>query len=285
MKCTRILVATLASGEAEFEAGRAAVAGQLGVDLEHAIFEGLPELEAHRALFELWNRRRSEFDLLVKVDGDTVLNRTTALADIADLFRRRPDVTAAQIALHDYFTDGPLAGLNAFSSRVWFEGVDDPLFCDRVEERGHATTLGVEETAPLAPIAWHCTAPHFDQAFHFGYRRMLKGQGDIVGRTLAAWRVSGGEGRLAALAGMRAAYLHPLAATSYADAAFARACARARALVRRGASSAFSIEADVQAILDRRPGIRARRLLLNAWRRAAAASPAVMRASPPRTRS
>lgn len=209
-----VLVGTLASGEAELEESKAMIARQSGVIVEHVVISGLPELEAHNRLFQLWNERRGTTDLFVKVDGDTILKDDSALSRIYTLFGD-DDVTAAQIPLHDYFTDDLIVGLNCFSPAVSFGLSDDPLYCDRMQEIGHKRILRGDETASVTPIGWHCKHPHPRQAFHFGYRRFLKGQTDIVRKVMQAWQRSKGEGRVWALAGARAAFLHPLTETSY----------------------------------------------------------------------
>lgn len=209
-----ILVGTLASGEAELEESKKAIEQQTGVSVEHVVISGLPELEAHNRLFQLWNERRGTTDLFVKVDGDTVLIDKNAVHRIYALFED-DEVTAAQIPLHDYFTDDLIVGLNCFSPAVSFGLSDDPLYCDRMQEIGHKRILRDAETASVTPIGWHCKYPHPRQAFHFGYRRFLKGQTEVVRKVMQAWQQSKGEGRVWALAGARAAFFHPLTETSY----------------------------------------------------------------------
>ena len=48
----------------------------------------------------------------------------------------------------------------------------------------------------------------------------LKGQTEVILRILATWPRDGGDGRLWALIGARAAWLHPIADASYANASF-----------------------------------------------------------------
>lgn len=222
----RIFVGTLACGEAEIDECGRAVAGQTGVAVTHEVIRDLPELEAHNALWQCWARRKADHDLFVKVDADTVLNRPTALAEIAALFAD-PGVTGAQILLHDYFTDAPIAGLNAFSREVTFRVGADRLFADRVDGN-HRAVLKGEATRHLAPIGWHCRAPHPRQAFHFGLHRQLKRQADVIARMAQVWLRERDDARGWALAGARAAGWRLRRHFDYADPVFERAFERLR---------------------------------------------------------
>jgi len=195
----RVFVGTLACGEAELPECRASVAAQKSVWITHHVIENLPELQAHNALWSAWNAAKGAHDLFVKIDADTVLARDTALAEIAALFAD-PDVTGAQILLHDYFTDRLMAGLNCFSRDVIFRQGTDRLFTDRVDT-GHRKVLKGGSVRHLAPIGWHCRNPYPRQAFHFGLHRALKKQNEIVARCAEVWLQKRDEARCWALAG------------------------------------------------------------------------------------
>lgn len=220
----RIFVGTLACGEAELGECTAAIAAQEGVVVEHLVISDLPELEAHNRLWSAWRERRGRHDLFVKVDADTILARGTALAEVAALFAD-PDVTGAQVLLHDYFTDTLIAGLNAFSPVVEFGEAGNRLFPDRVDT-GHRVVLKGEATRHLAPIGWHCRAPHPRQAFHFGLHRQLKKQRDVIARVARAWLAAPDEGRGWALAGASAAGWWLRGHFDYADKRFTRSFER-----------------------------------------------------------
>lgn len=262
-KSPRVFVGTLACGEAEFEEATLAIERQEGVVVEHEVIRDIPELEAHQALLGQWNQRRADFDLFVKVDADTVLSRPTALREIWALFDATPDVTGAQIGLHDYFGDCLVAGLNAFSPAVSFDLPDDALFCDRVTESGHQRVLKPADTEALYPIGWHCKNPHPQQAFHCGYRRLLKGQGDMLRAMITAWRLKGGKDRLWALMGARAAFFKRLDEASYSNPEFKSLYAQQVGIVESGAVTPEIIARDLDDILETRFSVRIRRLANN----------------------
>ena len=195
----RIFVGTLACGESELADCRVSVVAQKDVLVTHHVIESLPELQAHNALWHAWAAAKGAHDLFVKIDADTVLARDTALAEIAALFED-PDITGAQILLHDYFTDQLIAGLNAFSRSVIFQKGTDRLFADRVDV-GHRKQLKGEAVRHLAPIGWHCRSPLPRQAFHFGLRRALKKQHEVIARCAEVWLGARDEPRGWALAG------------------------------------------------------------------------------------
>jgi hypothetical protein len=199
----RVFVGTMTHGEAEFDACVAAIAAQTGVAVTHHIIRDQPELEAHNQLWSAWDMAKPSHDLFVKIDGDTILNRDTALAEIATLFSN-PDVTGAQIPLHDYFTDDLINGLNAFSPAVKFRAAKRRLFADHADY-GHKIVLKGQAVEHLAPIGWHCRNPRALQAFHYGFHRALKGQVDTVRKIARAYAANPDAAREWALAGAASA--------------------------------------------------------------------------------
>jgi hypothetical protein len=175
----------------------------VGVDITHHVIAHQPEFEAHNQLWAAWASAKAEHQLLVKVDADTVLSRPSALAEIHALFAN-PAVTGAQILLHDYFTDRLIAGLNAFSPAVRFKQASSRLFADHADSN-HNVVLKGEAVAHLAPIGWHCIAPHPQQAFHFGLHRALKKQHEVIKRCAQVWLMKRDMPRSWAITGAMAA--------------------------------------------------------------------------------
>ena len=200
----RIFVGTLFVDEAEFLDCKKAIDSQRNIHCKHHIIEKLPEKEAHDALWDAWNKVKSDFDLFVKVDADTVLKGTDALASIAALFSKSDDITGAQIPLRDYYTAKLIVGLNCFTPAVIFSPSKSRLFCDRVDGN-HKRVLRGADVAHLAPIGFHGLAPKPEQAFYFGFHRALKKQKNIIRDVATAFIELGGEGRMYALAGAKAA--------------------------------------------------------------------------------
>jgi len=220
----RIFVGTLACGEAEFNDCCRAIATQKDVETTHHVITDQPELEAHNQLWKAWGRAKAVCDLFVKIDADTVLSRSTALAEIAALFSN-PAVTGAQILLHDYFTDRLIAGLNAFSPAVVFRKSSRRLFADHADFN-HQVVLKGDAVAHLAPIGWHCTCPHPRQAFHFGLHRALKKQKDVIKQCAIVWLEKRDAPRSWALTGAIAAGWRLRSHFDYGDKRFEAAFSR-----------------------------------------------------------
>ncbi|MGE4338578.1 MAG: hypothetical protein AB7E55_21740 [Pigmentiphaga sp.] len=221
----RIFVGTMASGEAELDACRAAVKAQRGVVVHHHEIHGLRELEAHHALWDAWNAAKADFDLFAKIDADTILVDDTALERVYALFAADPQVTGAQILVHDYFTDGLIAGLNFFHPQVVFRHTTNRLRPD-VVDTNHGRQLKHEAVAHLAPIAWHCRNPYPLQAFHYGLHRALKSQTDNLRLVAVAWLRDRDDARGWALTGAMTASFWMRRHFDYDDARFHAAFAR-----------------------------------------------------------
>jgi hypothetical protein len=200
----KILVLMLHSGENEYGDSRRALDRQTHANWELKVISGLPEKEAHLALYEEIMRRGDSFDIYVKLDADMVLNDDDALARIAQFYAAHPDADQVNFVLHDILTDSDILGLITFTGRArWDLGSTEPLFVDEAPAiPGRCLTVW----DPDPPIAVHCPYPHAFQAFHFGAHRMMKAlqrrrrpkrwiQSALQWRLLGkVWRLSGREG-------------------------------------------------------------------------------------------
>ena len=167
----KVLVGTLYSGENEFEECQAAIRSQVGVNFEQLIIRNKPELEAHRLLFTTFLERANEFELLVKVDADTVLGSPQLISRIAQRFRDEPNLEVLSIALKDFFTGALINGLVTFRNTVRWNFEKDTVFPDIPlldPDRYHY------DQSDLAPAGMHSPNPSALQAFHYGVHRGLK---------------------------------------------------------------------------------------------------------------
>ena len=200
----RIFVGTMYSGEEEFEKSRECITSQKNVEITHFIIDSLPEYEAHNTLWNKWNSCKNNFDTFIKVDADTIIDDREMFSKIGAEFQKNPRLTGMQIPLHDYFTDGPILGLNCFSPKVVFTPAKSKLHADHADS-GHDIVYRNEQVSHLAPAGRHCAYPNNKQAFHYGLHRMKKNQRETIIRVYKAWKELGGNGRLLALYGARAA--------------------------------------------------------------------------------
>lgn len=184
----RIFVGTMYTQEGDFLKSKARIQEQKDVLVTHFIISDLKEKEAHNVLWRAWKDQRSNHDLFVKIDADTILRSETTLKTIAELFQQNSRVTGMQAPLHDYMTNSHINGLNAFSPKVTFNATQDELYCDRQVDTDHDIVLrGTNLPADLIPAGYHCHYSTESQAFHYGVHRMLKGQTDIINQVMHAW--------------------------------------------------------------------------------------------------
>lgn len=167
----RIFVGTLKTIENEFEECVASIERQTHQNFEHFVFEDLPKKEAHDTLYRTFMGRSDEFDLLVKVDADMVIENEDLFAGIVERFEHRPRLQDLEIAVHDFFSDRLIWGMHAYRNDVEWETSDEDLFTDRASIPSDRHMYDDED---LAPAAVHCKSPSPFQAFHYGVHKALK---------------------------------------------------------------------------------------------------------------
>lgn len=149
----------------------ASIQRQSHKDFEHFIFKNLANKEAHVTLFRAFLDRANEFDVLVKVDADMVLANDFIFQNIVKKLSENPQIELFAIAVHDFFTDHRVWGLNAYRNTVRWDFGKETIFVD-VPELAREKMLYDEKD--LAPAAFHCKNPSVFQAFHYGIHRGLK---------------------------------------------------------------------------------------------------------------
>lgn len=167
----RIFVGTLYTIENEIDDCKAAIEAQNFDNYEHFVFEGLKNKQAHDELYQTFMDRSDEFDLMIKVDADMVIEDTDLFKKIVRKFEKNPSLKDLEIAVHDFFTDSLMRGLHAFRDTVTWGGREEDLFVDNSPVGPEEHVVDFEE---LAPAAVHCKNPSGYQAFHFGVQRGVK---------------------------------------------------------------------------------------------------------------
>ena len=195
----RILASTLENGEAEFRECVERINSQKEIELQHHIISGLSERNAHKELAKTWSKRKKDFDFLVKIDADTLLQNEYCLSRISN-FMISENASGIQIKLLDYFSNSLISGLNMFASEVRFRTRVSRLRPDNFDF-GHWKVLKGKDVEFLAPVGFHCKYPSPRQSFSFGYRRYLKSQYDILAKCFLEWEEKRDESRRWALVG------------------------------------------------------------------------------------
>lgn len=169
---TKILVGTLFSGENEYAACLEAIRKQSFQNFDHMLIENLPELEAHNKLYRAFIDHADEYELLIKVDADTVLLSKELFARIVEKFEQNQWLEVMNIGVLDFFTDEMIpAGIQIYRNTVRWDFSKDTVFPDIpiMDPQRY-----LYDKTELAPAATHCQDPSNLQAFHYGVHRGLK---------------------------------------------------------------------------------------------------------------
>jgi hypothetical protein len=169
----RLLVGTLYSAENEFAACCDSIRAQTHDNFEHVVIRDLPKREAHHALYGLFMSKADEYDLLVKIDADMVLVQRDFFRKVVARFTADRELDLLLVAVHDYFTDGLVTGVNIFRNTVRWNLGEEDLFTDRIHVEG-TVRKAEKDLHDLAPAAWHCPDSGEFQAFHYGFHRGMK---------------------------------------------------------------------------------------------------------------
>ncbi len=168
----KLLVGTLYCGENEYEECVAAIRAQTFRNFDHITIENLPELEAHYSLYGHFLEHADQYDLLVKIDADVVLNSEDLFEGIVRKFSENPWLEVMNIGVDDFFTGEMIAaGIQVYRNTVRWDFSKDTVFPD-------VPIMDPErylyDKTDLAPAAVHCKNPSPYQAFHYGVHRGLK---------------------------------------------------------------------------------------------------------------
>lgn len=167
----KVLVLTLYSGEAEYEACRASVVRQNYVNIEHICFEWLSNAEAHEAVYRTIMARSNEFDCFVKLDADMVFHYERALCDLCRIFIEVPGTDHLCVPVYDIPSDSYLMGVHLFSPRVSWDFPLDPLFPDRNPQIPGVRRI---DQGLKLRVVDHMPHPSPSQAFALGVHRASK---------------------------------------------------------------------------------------------------------------
>lgn len=167
----RIYVGTLYTIENEFDECVASIARQSYRNFQHFVFRNLPNKEAHDALYGAFMQRASEFDLLIKVDADMVIEDKNLFARIVNKFHTLDSLKDLEIAVYDFFSDQLIWGMHAYRNTIRWPQTDEVLFVDACPVR---PSENIHDDSELAPAAIHSKNPGRFQSFHYGVHKAIK---------------------------------------------------------------------------------------------------------------
>ncbi len=171
-----VMVGTLHSGENEFEQCKASIEAQRYPHIRHEVLSGLPKEKARSDLLDGFER--SDAELLVMVDADTVLLDEDYIGRVVEIFNAGSRLSVLQMAVQDFFSDDAIQGIDAYrrgstrragSARSAIKVAG--LFADETRvPRSERMMLW----ATFGRSAIHSPDPGRFQAFHFGVQRGLE---------------------------------------------------------------------------------------------------------------
>jgi len=163
-------VGTLYSNENEFDECVEAIHRQSFSDYEHLVIRDLPKKQAHEKLYGTFRQRKDEFDLLIKVDADMVIDDDRLFESIVAQFNQHEWLQLFTIYIRDYFPDQMVSGLHTFSNTAQWPEMDK-VYTDK-----HAVPVDkmIIDRTRLGQRVIHCKNPSALQAFHYGLHRGVK---------------------------------------------------------------------------------------------------------------
>jgi len=173
----KTLVVTLFSGESEIDECIDSVKKQKDSINEHIVISGASELDAHNSMLKIFENNKENFDLYVKVDADTIVDREEAFLRV---YKKLKETSSAEVELplFDYFTCSEIMGLHFYDPKLNdFKLSKDAIFCDRSIVNKSSLIQGRQINDDyLIPVGKHCAYPTDSQSIRYGYHRGLKGQ-------------------------------------------------------------------------------------------------------------
>lgn len=168
-----ILVGTLYTIENEFKECCRSIEAQTYKNFKHLVIKNLPKQEAHEKLYRTFMDNADSYNLLIKIDADMVITDNELFEKVVKKFQNDPELDLLLIAIHDYFTDDMLIGINIFRNTVRWNLGKEALFTDRTYDPNSIRKKEKDYTE-IAPAAMHCHNPSPFQAFHYGFHRGMK---------------------------------------------------------------------------------------------------------------
>lgn len=166
----RVLIVTLHSGEQELSAGTESIERQTVRSVEHLVISGLPNMQAHKALYSLIMERSEDFDFFVKLDADMVFRSETSLSALLKAFEDS-ELDHLVAPVFDVPSESNIHGVHLFRAGVKWGSYQNALFPDpNPIISGKRLILDVNSAAEVN----HMPNPSAEQAFLFGVHRAIK---------------------------------------------------------------------------------------------------------------
>lgn len=165
------LAGVLYAGEPSLPRVLAGLEQQRDAELRTVVIGHHPFDEAHRRLYRTFDERRSEHDVMVKVDADMEIVAPRLLSALGHVFLGNPGLDMIVLGVDDWLSGERIMGMNAWRRGIRWRAAPSPLFADlpATDVRTRLKILDAPETLVL-----HATSPSPAQSRRYGAQRGLK---------------------------------------------------------------------------------------------------------------
>ena len=170
----KILVGILYTVENEYERCIASIKSQNLVNYKIYEIKSKPKNVAHDFLYKYFVNHANQYDLLIKIDADMVIEDKKLFYKIVNEFKANKHLDHLNIPTFDHFTDFNYGGVNVYRNTVRWNNNKDNYFTDRVHKNETIRESKKWRVPEETPLIHHCPNPSNYQAFHFGVHRAVK---------------------------------------------------------------------------------------------------------------
>ena len=166
----KVLVITLSIGEPQLKKCIESVKIQQKVECSHEVISNLPNVPAHKKLYEIINTKSAEYDYFIKLDADMEFSSDLVVFKLLSSFDESTDHLTIPVFDHFIFDDMP--ELHVFSNRVQIDVSQmNELRPDLVNIKYPGSAKKILDSNKFIH---HCRNPDNYQSLAFGYHRCLK---------------------------------------------------------------------------------------------------------------
>lgn len=165
------LVGILYAGEPSLFRVLTCLETQESVALRTVLIGHHPFAEAHERLYNIFDARRAEHDVFVKVDADMEIVEPRLLAALGETFQTNPTLDEIILGVDDWMSGERIMGMVAWRRGTRWKDAPSPLFAD-LPATAVRSTLKIMD-APR-PLVLHATFPSVAQSLRYGAQRGLK---------------------------------------------------------------------------------------------------------------
>ncbi len=169
-----ILVGLLYTLENEYNECLRSIHSQSTVKYEVYEVINKPKNVAHDLLYTHFVNNSGQYDLLIKIDADMVIEDKRLFYKIVNEFKANKYLDYLYISTYDHFTDVNYGGVNVYRNTVRWNNNKDNYFTDRVHRNETIRESKKWKVPEETPLIHHCPNPNNYQAFHFGIHRAIK---------------------------------------------------------------------------------------------------------------